>query len=118
MGGKTLVDLEKELKERIDTFIPASDVTVMVQQVNSLFIYVIGEVRSTGRLTLNANINVLQALVMAGGFNDFAKKNKIRIFRETKGKADIFMFKYDDVTEGKNLEQNIILKIGDVLVIP
>jgi len=118
VGGKNLVDLEKELKERIGTFVPAPDLTVMVQQVNSMLVYVIGKVNRPGRLALNTNINVLQALTMAGGLNAFAKRNKIKIYRETTDKTLILPFEYDEVTEGENLEQNIVLKRGDVVVVP
>ena len=118
VGGKTLFDLEKEMKQRIDTFVPSPDLTIMVQQVNSMLVYVIGKVNRPGRFALNTHINVLQALTMAGGLNTFAKRNKIKIFREENGKTDIFPFEYDDVTEGENLEQNIVLKRGDVVVVP
>lgn len=118
VGGKTLVDLEKELKQKIGTFVPAPDLTVMVQQVNSMLIYVIGKVNRPGRFALNTNINVLQALTMAGGLNTFAKRNKIKIFRETKDTTVILPFEYDEVTEGENLEQNVELKRGDVVVVP
>jgi len=118
VGGKTLADLEKELKQRIGTFVPAPDLTVMVQQVNSMLIYVIGRVNSPGRFALNTNIKVLQALTMAGGLNPFANRNKIKIFRDENGKTDIFQFEYDEVTEGKNLEQNIEIKRGDVVFVP
>ena len=118
VGGKTLVDLEKELKQKIDTFVPAPDLTVMVQQVNSMLIYVIGKVNHPGRFALNTNVNVLQVLAMAGGLNTFAKRNKIKIFRETNGKTDIFQFEYDKVTDGENLGQNIRLKRGDIVVVP
>ena len=117
-GGKTLIDLETELKQRIATFVPDPNLTIMVQQVNSMLIYVIGKVNRSGRYALNTNINVLQALTMAGGLNTFAKRNKIKIFREDSGKTDIFQFKYDEVTEGEKLEQNIELKRGDVVVVP
>ena len=118
VGGKTLVDLEKELKQKIGTFVPAPDLTVMVQQVNSMLIYVIGKVNRPGRFALNTNINVLQALTMAGGLNTFAKRNKIKIFRETKDTTVILPFEYDEVTEGENLEQNIELRRGDIVVVP
>ena len=118
VGGKTLVELEKELKKRIGTFVPSPDLTVMVQQVNSMLVYVIGKVNRPGRFALNADINVLQALTMAGGLNTFAKRNKIKIFRKENEKTHIFPFEYDEVTEGENLEQNIILKRGDVVVVP
>jgi len=117
-GGKTLLVLEKELKEKIGVFVPNPNLSVMAQQVNSLLIYVIGKVNSPGRYALNTNINVLQALAVAGGLNTFAKKNKIKIYRESKGKTEIFHFEYDEVTDGENLEQNIRLERGDVVVVP
>jgi polysaccharide export outer membrane protein len=117
-GGKTVSLLKKELEDRISTFVPKPNLSVMVQQVNSMMIYVIGKVNNPGRFVLNTNVNVLQALAMAGGLNAFAKRNSIRILRKTKGKNKIFKFVYDDVTEGKNLNQNIQLKRGDVLVVP
>jgi polysaccharide export outer membrane protein len=117
-GGKTVRDLEKELKKRISVFVPNPNLSVMVNEVNSMMIYVIGRVNRPGRFALNTNINVLQALTMAGGLNPFAKRNKIKIFRETKGRTDIFQFKYDRVTEGENQQQNIWLKRGDVVVVP
>ena len=118
VGGKTLIDLEKELKQRITKFMSAPDLTVMVQEVNSMLIYVIGKVNNPGRFDLKSNINVLQALTMAGGLNTFAKRNKIKILRKTKDKNLIFTFEYDDVMEGKNLEQNIELRRGDIVVVP
>jgi len=118
VGGKTLVDLEKELKTKIHPFVPDPELSVMVQQVNSMLIYMIGKVNRPGRFALNTNINVLQALTMAGGLNAFAKRNKIKIFREEKDKTVILPFEYDEVTEGKNLEQNVELRRGDIVVVP
>jgi polysaccharide export outer membrane protein len=88
-----------------------------VQQVNSLMIYVIGRVNHPGRFVLNAEVNVLQALAMAGGLNQYAKKGKILIFRETGGQTQIFNFDYGDVAGGTGLEQNIRLARGDGIVV-
>ncbi len=117
-GGKTLAVLETELEEKIRVFVPNPELTVMMQQTTSMIIYIIGKVNTPGPLSLNSNINVLQAIAMAGGFNTFAKRNKIKIFREANGKTDIFNFEYDDVIDGENLEQNIRLERGDVVVVP
>jgi len=118
VGGKTIAGLEKELKERIGAFVPDPNLYVMVQGTNSMVVYIIGEVNSPGRFGLNANINVLQALAMAGGFNQWAKKNKIKILRETNGQTLFLDFAYDDLIEGKNLGQNIRLQRGDIVLIP
>lgn len=118
VGGKTLAVLKKDLRTRLHPFVPDPELSVMVGQVNSMLIYVIGKVNHPGRFVLNTNVNVLQALATAGGLNSFAKRNKIKIFRESNGKTHIFSFEYDRVTEGENLEQNISLERGDVVVVP
>ena len=117
-AGRTIPQLKQEIKQKISPYAPDPIISIEVRQVNSMLIYVIGRVNGPGRFQLNTNVNVLQALTMAGGLNAFAKRDKIRIFRQEGNKTTIFRFKYDDVTEGSDLEQNIVLKRGDVIVVP
>jgi len=117
-GGKTVAQLKKEIGGKLAPFVPDITLSLEVKQVNSMLVYVIGRVNSPGRFALNVNVNVLQALSLAGGFNPFAKRDKIKIFRQEGEKTRIFNFQYDSVVEGKNLEQNIMLKRGDVVVVP
>ena len=91
--------------------------TISVLQVNSMMIYVIGKVNQPGRFEIRTNIDVLQALAVAGGLNPFAKEKEIGIFRKQDGETEIFNFNYKQVAEGVNLDQNIMLKRGDVIVI-
>ena len=116
--GKTVTALRVELNKKIEQYVPKPNLSLVVAQVNSMLIYVMGRVNNPGRFVLNSNINVLQALAMAGGLNPFARKNKIVIFRKKKAKNTIFNFRYNDVINGKNLKQNIIMKRGDIIVIP
>ncbi len=117
--GKTTVQLKEEITQKVSRFVPDPVVTVIVQQANSMFIFVGGRVNHPGRFVINTNVNVLQALTMAGGLNPFAKRKKIRIIREEKhGETRIFTFNYDDVSAGKNLAQNIKLCRGDMVVVP
>jgi polysaccharide export outer membrane protein len=117
-AGKTIAELRKELEGRLLRYVPDLDLSVVVEGVNSMLIYVIGRVHNPGRFVLNTNVNVLQALAMAGGPNEFAKRNKIKIFRYKGEKTRIFKFRYDDVSEGVDLEQNIRLTRGDVIFVP
>ncbi|MDA8091365.1 MAG: polysaccharide biosynthesis/export family protein [Nitrospiraceae bacterium] len=119
-AGRTVSHLRKEIKERIARYVPGAVLSVGVQQVNSMIIYVIGKVNTPGRIVLNCNVDVLQALASAGGLNIFAKGNSIRIFRHEKKdkKTVIFPFEYDKVVDGKRPEQNIRLQRGDVIVVP
>ena len=95
---------------------PILDVSVI--QSNSMNIYVVGKVRNPGRFSIPVDVNVLQAMAMAGGPDKFADTDDIKIFRNEGGKTHIFKFDYDDVVAGKRLEQNILLQRGDVVVVP
>ena len=117
-GGKTLTELKNEIKTKIHRFVPDPELTVSVASVNSMSIYVVGKVNHPSRFVLNNNVNVLQALAMAGGLNPFADKNDIKIFRHEGNNTSIFKFKYKEVCKGKKLEQNILLQRGDVIVVP
>ena len=117
-SGWTVAALKKEIESRLSQFVPDPVLSLTVNQMNSLMIYVVGKVNNPGRFILNTNVDVLQALAMAGGLNSFAKRGQIKVFRKHDGKTKIFDFDYDDVSEGKRLEQNIQLVRGDVIVVP
>ena len=115
-AGKTVAQLKEEIATRLVRFVPDPVLSVGVQQINSLMVYVIGRVNNPGRFELNTNINVLQALAMAGGLDSFAKRDQVKIFRSIKDKVLIYTFDYDDVSAGRNLRQNITLMRGDVVL--
>jgi polysaccharide biosynthesis/export protein len=117
-GGKTVAQLRREIETGLKRFVPDPILNVEVEQVNSMLIYVIGKVNQPGRFVLNTNIDILQALAMAGGLNPFAKQDSIKIFRKTNQETSMYHFNYDEVSEGKQLSQNILLKRGDVIVVP
>lgn len=116
--GMTLKQLKADLTKRLKKYIPDVVISVQALQLNSQVVYVIGKVNRPGRFELFGDINVLQALAMAGGLNPFAKSGNINIFRETANGTKIIRFDYDDVAKGKHLEQNLKLKRGDVIVVP
>ncbi len=118
VAGKSVSQISEEIANKLSHYMPEPVLSVSVRQVNSLLVYVIGKVNNPGMFALNSNVNALQALAMAKGMNTFAKKDKIKIFREKEGKTIIFDFDYDEVSEGENLEQNIQLERGDIIVVP
>ena len=117
-AGKTVDQLSRELEEKLLKFVPDVDLSLVVQNVNSLMVYVIGRVNNPGRFLLNSNVNVLQALALAGGLNAFAEEGKIKIFRQEGKATEIIRYNYKDVTKRNDLGQNIILKRGDVIFVP
>ena len=116
--GKTVSQLKKEIEGRLARYVQDAVITVEVRQMSSLQIYVLGRVNAPGRSILSANVNVLQALAIAGGPNAFANKSRIRIFRQEGANTVVLPFDYDDVTAGKNMESNILLRRGDVVFVP
>ena len=118
VAGRTVPELKAEIEARLKIYIPEPTVSVMVTNVQSLLVYVIGRVQRPGVFTLNTNITVLQSLAMAGGLNPFAKRGQIKVLRGAGAETQVFIFDYDKVSAGKNLEQNIVLERGDIIVVP
>jgi polysaccharide export outer membrane protein len=117
-AGKTPSQLKAEMASKLVQYVPDVVLSLDVREIRSLVIYVIGKVNNPGRFILTSDITVLQALAAAGGLNLFAKNNDIKIYRQGVDETTIFPFQYDQVVEGKRLEQNIYLQRGDVVVIP
>ncbi|NPA39154.1 MAG: polysaccharide export protein [Thermodesulfobacteria bacterium] len=116
--GLTVADLRRVITQRLKSYIPDAIVTVMLLEINSLKAYVIGKVNRPGEYPIGLNTNVMQILAMAGGFTPFASPDKIIILRKKDGKLIKIPFNYDEVVKGKNLQQVITLKRGDVVVVP
>jgi polysaccharide export outer membrane protein len=116
--GKTVMQLQQTVTERLKKFISDPVVTVSVQQVNGNKVYVIGQVNKPGEFVVNPRVDVMQALSMAGGATPFAALGDITILRREGGVQRALPFRYNDVIRGRNLDQNITLQAGDVVVVP
>ena len=117
VAGRTVTQVRDDLVRKLESYIPEPEITVDVKQSNSMMVYVLGRVNAPGRQVLNTNVDVLQALAMAGGLNPFANRNKIKIFRKDGEQTTVLPFRYSDVIDGKT-STNIVLKRGDVIVVP
>lgn len=113
-AGLTPDAVADEIREALTKYINKPEVSVSIQQVLSKKYYITGEVNRTGVFPLVTPITILEALVNAGGFHEYAKTKKIWIMR---GKERI-NFNYNDVIKGKHMEQNIIVQNGDYIHIP
>jgi polysaccharide export outer membrane protein len=117
-AGLTPNELAATLTERFKKFLNNPQVTVIVTQINSRRVYVVGEVTHPGAFPLLPNMTVLQALADAGGFTPFANRKKIHILRTTNGKQNEMPFEYDRVLDGSKSSENIMLIPGDEIVVP
>ena len=117
-AGHTVAELRQTLTERLKKFIPDPVVTVAVRQLGGNRIYVIGKVNRPGEFPFSRPLDVMQSLSLAGGATSFASLDDIRILRREAGKQVVFRFHYEEVARGRNLEQNVLLKSGDTVVVP
>ncbi len=116
--GKSVAQVQTELIQRLEKYIPDPVVTIATEQILGNKVYVLGQVNRPGEFIANTRMDVTQALAMAGGFTPFAQKNDIKILRRFGTQARAINFKYGDIEKGKQLEQNILLQPGDTIVVP
>lgn len=117
-SGKTVDQIRKEIATRLQKYVPDAVVTVSTKQAGGNKIYVVGKVARPGEYIATRNLDVMQALTLAGGATPFAALNSIRILRRVDGVQVSIPFKYSQVEKGKNLKQNILLHSGDIIVVP
>jgi polysaccharide export outer membrane protein len=119
VGGKTTGQVRIELESKLKKFISEPIAIVLVTDVKGNVAYVVGQVNKPGQIVMNPSINVLQALSMVGGANPYAKLDSIIVIRTAPGGVQrVLPFKYGQVSSGKDLQQNIVLESGDVVVVP
>jgi len=117
--GKSVQELQQLVTDKLRKYISDPVVTVSVQEIKGNKVYVIGQVNKPGDFVVNPKVDVMQALSMAGGTTPFAALGDIMILRRSDtGQQQALPFHYTDVVRGRNLDQNITLQAGDVVVVP
>lgn len=117
-AGLTTDELRQQLETRVRKLVPGAVVTVLVKSPNGNRVFVIGKVNHPGDFPLLRPIDVLQAISMAGGVTPFASGNRIRVLHRDGQRLISVRFRYDEVTNGRHLEQNILLQSGDTVIVP
>lgn len=117
---KTVVELQALITEGLSRYLKdAPTVVISVLASNGNLVYVLGKVGRPGAFPINGPMDVTQALAFAGGLNSFAAENKIKILRRNEeGVQRAIRFKYGQIKDGDKLENNIVLKSGDVILVP
>jgi len=116
-AGLTPEQLNVALEKSASKYIAEPDATVIVREVRSRKVYVLGQVARPNPVPLNTEMNVLQVLTAAGGLLEYADKGNIMILRVENGRERRFKFNYRDVVKGKNMQQNILLQPGDTVIV-
>jgi polysaccharide export outer membrane protein len=116
-SGKTPLQLADEIAAKLKKFIQDPNVTVILSQMNSKKIYLIGEVGKTGPIEMTPGMTLLEAIATAGGVSEYANKKKIYILRDENGKHLKLPVQYKEALKG-NSALNLALKPGDTIVVP
>ncbi len=116
-AGLTPDQLRQELTMRLSEFIPAPEVAVIVREVHSAKVAVVGAVRSPGRFELRSPATVLEMIAMAQGFTDFAERDRIVVLRQNGRTTVRIPFRYSKVEIGTE-QDNFFVESGDIIVVP
>ena len=116
--GRTAMELQGTVGERLAEYIASPVVTVSLEEINGNKIYVLGQVNAPGEFVMNPAVDVMQALAMAGGTTAFASLDNILVLRRSPSGQTALPFRYSAVIRGRDLEQNVRLQSGDVVVVP
>ena len=117
-AGKSVDQLQKDIAVKLSKYVPDPVVTVIIKQSAGYKIYVVGKVNHPGEFIATRNMDVMQALSLAGGPTPYASVNNIKILRRVNNELKSILFKYSKMEKGEDLEQNIVLQGGDVVVVP
>lgn len=116
VNGKTAIDLQKEVTQRLTQFISQPTVNVIVKEVNSAKVSVGGEVKTPGMYKIRDHSTVLDAVALAGGFTEYAKRSKVKLIRITNGKQQQFEINVDDQLKGRKDDLFYILPYDKIWV--
>ncbi len=118
-SGRTPLQLEMDISNRLRNYITAPEVTVIVEQINSKKYNILGYVGRPGAYSLTLSTTVMDAIALAGGFKDFAKSKGVYILRQNPdGTQARLNFNYKEFIKGKNLSQNVKVEPGDMIIVP
>jgi polysaccharide export outer membrane protein len=120
-AGMTVYELQQQITKGLVEKGFLQDGAVIdasVQKTNGYTVYVVGQVKQPGAITSFANIDIMQAISMAGGLTPFASRSGIKVLRQADGGETVLPFDYGDVEDGEKLDSNIVLRPGDTVVVP
>lgn len=117
-AGKTPLELRADIIESLTEYQEVPEVSVIVKEINSYVIYILGEVMRPGQYNLTRDTSLLQAITLSGGFTQFAAKNNIIVLRSDGKKERKIKIRYKDIISGDDIDKNIILMSGDTIIVP
>jgi len=116
-SGLTPSDLREQVTPRLAEFVPAPEVSVIVREVHSRKVAVVGAVKTPGRYELKSPMTVLEVIALAQGLTDFASRDRIVVLRQNGATATRIPFNYRKIADGAE-QENFFVRPGDIIVVP
>jgi polysaccharide export outer membrane protein len=117
-AGLTPDQLRATIEKAASKYVAEPNATVIVKAINSRKVHILGNVIKAGTFPLAGDTTVLQLIAQAGGLQEWADSKHITVMRKEDGKDTVLSFNYKDVVKQKNLQQNVVLKPGDTVIVP
>ena len=121
-GGHTPSEVSEIIKKRLSEYIREPNVAVIITELRSheflSRVRVTGAVRTPRSMPHRQGMTVLDAVLEAGGVNDFASPNRSKLYRKVKDKTEVFEVDLGDILKKGRLESNYMLRPGDVITVP
>ena len=115
--GSSTMELKTKIEKMLNEYVEAPNVTItLANQVSQRF-YILGEVMNTGEYPITKKLTVIQAFALAGGFTEWASKNKILLIRRSDGQKTTITIRYKDILQG-DFSKDIDLKADDIIIVP
>jgi len=115
--GSTTMELKAKIEKMLAEYVEAPNVTITLANPVSQRFYILGEVMRTGEYPITKKLTVMQAFALAGGFTEWASKNRILLIRISDGQKTTITIKYKDILKG-DFSKDIALKADDTIIVP
>lgn len=118
VAGQAPGQVRDTLNQRYAAFVSAPTISVVVNEINSRRIYILGEVANSGTFDIVQPLRVMQALALAGGLTEYAKKDQVVVLRQLSDREERLTLSIKDIANGKKPADNIPLQPGDTIIVP
>lgn len=117
-AGLTSSQLRSGIEERLREYKETPGVSIIVKEVNSFSVFVLGEVLRPGKFQLRSETSLLQAITLSGGFTQYAVSDRIILLRRIAGRETRRQIRFSDIVDGRDPDANVVLQPGDTIVVP
>ena len=117
-AGLTPMQLKDVVTKKLSNYISAPEVSVIVREIHSVTVSVMGQVKKAGRYEVRTRTTVLDAIAAAGGFTDFASRSRVAVLRQEGKTVTRIPFDYSKGIEADGKQENFFLRAGDIVMVP